>query len=888
MGVTQGLGWWRRLLKRGEMERHLDAELRFHFDGLVADNLRAGMSEPEARRSARLEFGGVEQVKEECRDARGTRWVEDLLRDLRFALRWLRKSPGYSLAVIAILALGIGANTAIFSVLDGVVLAPLPYREPDRLVVVALYNRTLKYATDLSYPDFLDWQRDRRSLEQIAAFTPEGFDITSSATPEHVAGLNVSSSFFSTLGVKLALGHDFSPSEDRYRGEPVVIISHRLWQDQFAGNRAALGKSITMNGVGYTIIGILRPDFRFEDQQTDVYTPIGQGDPMFRNDRTTHNILCIARLKPDVSLAQARADMNTVQEHIDQLNPATERGLGAYVDPLKHFFLGDVGGTLLLLLGAVGLVLLIACANVVNLSLARSAVRTREFAVRLALGASRGQVVRLLVTESVVLSLIGGALGLAVAGWGLKAMLAAAPGSLPRIENIGVNVSVLFFTLGVSMAVGIVFGVLPALKTSGTDLQAGLKEGGRGSAGRHRRAQNVLVVAQIALTLVLLTGGSLLFRTIDNLWAVNPGFDAQNVITFQVGLSPSVIQTPMGTRIAFLQLAQRIREIPGVEAADITNMVPLGQQDNSGPFWVGSRQPASMAEIPRALYYPIGPDFLRTLEIPLLRGRSLAREDNVNSEVVVLIDTLLARTYFPDRDPVGQTITVPHWGAARNIAARIVGVAGHVEHYGLDGSTGEKPEIYYSFYQLPDETVPLFRNQIWFAMRTPLGASAIFPAIKNAVYGASSGQPIYNVHTMQELVSDSMASRRLPMILLSAFAGLALLLACVGLYGVISYSVAHRVQEIGIRMALGARPGTVRDMVLRQGMRLALIGVAIGIGAALGLTRLLTSLLFGVRPRDPLVFVAVPVVLTAVALLACYLPARRATRINPLEALRWE
>jgi predicted permease len=882
------MSWWRRLLKRGEMERNLDAELRFHFDALVADKLRAGMSEPEARRSARLEFGGVEQVKEECRDARGTRWIEDVLRDLRFALHWLKKSPGYSLAVIAILALGIGANTAIFSVLYGAVLAPLPYREPDRLVVVALYLRTFKHAIYLSYPDFLDWQRDARSFEQIAAFTPpEGFDVTNSGTPEHVAGLEVSSNFFSTLGEKLALGHDFSRAEDRYRGEPVVIISHRLWQDQFAGNPTVVGKTITMNGVGYTISGVLRPDFRFGDRREDIYTPIGQGDPLFRNDRTTHDILCIARLKSDVSSAQARAAMNTVQEHIDQLNPATERGLGAYLDSLKHYLVGDVGGTLLLLLGAVGLVLLIACANVVNLSLARSAVRTREFAVRLALGASRVQVVRLLVTESLVLSLIGGAFGLVVARWGVKAMLTVS-GSLPRIENIGVNVSVLLFTLGVSMAGGIVFGLLPALKSSDTDLQAGLKEGGRGSAGGHRRAQNVLVVAQIALTLVLLIAGGLLFRTIRNLWAVNPGFDTQNVITFQVGLSPSVIRTPLNTRLAFQQLTQRIREIPGVEAADITNMVPLGQNDNSGPFWVGSRQPASMAEIPRALYYPIGPDFLRTMEIPLLRGRFLTREDNVNSEVVVLIDSLLARTYFPDRDPVGQTITVPAWGAVRNIAARIVGVAGHVEHYGLDGSTGEKPEIYYSFYQLPDETVPLFRNQIWLAVRTPLGASTIMPAVKNAVYGADSGQPIYNVHTMEELVSDSMASRRLPMILLSAFAGLALLLACVGLYSVISYSVAQRVQEIGIRMALGAQPGALRNMVLRQGMRLALIGITVGIGGALGLTRLLASLLFGVQPRDPLVFIAVPVLLPAVALLACYLPARRATRINPLEALRWE
>jgi putative ABC transport system permease protein len=442
-----------------------------------------------------------------------------------------------------------------------------------------------------------------------------------------------------------------------------VVISNRLWQDRFSGSQAALGMSITLSGIDYTIVGVLQPEFRFGNQQADVYTPLGRGDPLSRMDRTIHDVASIARLKRDVNIGQARAEMNTVQEHIDELNPKTERGQGVYMEPLKQFLVGDVGGTLLLLMGSVGLVLLIACANVANLLLARSAVRTREFAVRLALGASRAHIVRQLITESVLLSLIGGALGLATAKWSLSAVLAAMPDTLPRIDNIGVNPSVLLFTLAVSMAVGVVFGLLPALKSSKTDLQAGLKEGSRGSAGGHHRTQRTLAVVQIALALVLLAGGSLLFRTIRNLLAVNPGFDPRHVMTFQVGLSPSVAGTAPRIRTAYQQLVDRIRKIPGVESADITALIPLGQGANDGPFWIGSQQPASMAEIPRATYFPIGPDYFSTMKIPLLRGRPLRQADNINSEPVVVIDSLLARSYFPDRDALGQSLTIPHWGA---------------------------------------------------------------------------------------------------------------------------------------------------------------------------------------------------------------------------------
>jgi predicted permease len=771
------------------------------------------------------------------------------------------------------------------------VLAPLPYHDPNRMVIVALYNPALKSPTFTSYPDFLDWQRSSRSFEQIAAFRDQGFDLTNPGEPEHVGGTAVSSNFFRTLGENLALGRELSAEEDWITGPPAVVISDRLWRERFAGSTTALGKTVALNGADYTVVGVLRPGFRLNQQQADIYTALGRGDTLFLSDRAIHNILCIARLQPEVSIDQARAEMNTVQEQIDQLNPDTERSLGVYVVPLKQALVGDVGGTLLLLLGAVGVLLLIACANVVNLLLTRSAVRRREFAVRLALGASSAQMVREAVTESVLLSLIGGILGLAFAKWGLNLALAAVPGSLPRIENIGLNLRVLLFAFGVSAAVGIVFGLLPALKSSKIDPQSGLKDGERGSAAGHQRMQSVLAILQIALTLVLLMGGSLLFRTIHNLWAVNPGFDARHIITFRVGLSSSVTSTPSKERVAYAQLVERIRHIPGVEGADFSANVALSGQGNEGPFWVGSQQPASLAEIPRAIYCPVGPDYISTMKIPLLRGRSFTQADKVDSEKVAMIDSLLARAYFPDADAVGRTITFPRWGAARNVAFRIIGVVGHVEHYRLDGSLGEKPQIYYSFYQLPDEAVPAFGAEITLAVRTQLDVAAVMPAIRKAVYEAGADQPVYNIQTMQELVSRSMGRQRFPTLLLVAFAGLALALASVGTYGVISYSTSQRMREIGIRIALGANRRDVLRMIFRQGLRLALIGIGIGTSAALILAKALPSfsrLLYGIGASDPLTFAGTSFVLMSTAILACYVPARRAAQLDPTIVLRSE
>ena len=807
--------------------------------------------------------------------------------DLRFALRQLLKNPGFSIVAVLTLALAIGANSAIFSAIDAVLLHPLPYREPDRLVMVWQNNLTLKHIMSPSYPDFLDWQRNALSFRQMAAFDWQDRDLTSPGTPEHLKGKEISSGFLSTLGVKPILGREFSPEEDKPEGAPVVIISQRLWRNLFAGSSEVFGKSVTLDGVDYTVVGVLPSDFRPDGDDADVYTPLGQGDPLIYGDRTIHPILCIARLKPGVTIAQSDMEIGAVQEHLDQLYPSADQGVGASVKPFKHEFVADVSGTLLMLLGAVGVVLLIACANVANLLLARAAARTREFAIRSALGANRGRIVRQLVTESLLLSLAGGTLGLALAKWGVGLVLAVVPGSLPRRENIGVNVSVLLFVLGVSIAVGILFGLAPALKSSKADLQASLKDGGRSSTSAHHRAQNSLVIVQMALTLVLLMGAGLLFRTIRQLWQVNPGFDARHIITFNVGISPSASKTVSSTRIAYQQLIERIRNISGVQAADLTVLVPMNGPQNIGPFWVGAQKPASIAEAPRALFYWTGPDYLKTMEISLIRGRYFTAADTTRSEPVIVIDTVLAHTYFGVRDPVGQAMTIPHWGPVR-----VIGVVGHVRHWGLDERDAyTENQIYASLSQLPDEWASLFYRRLAVVVRTPLDPATVMPAIKASVYGASDDQTVYGVRTMPEILSNSLSSQRFPMILLGTFAGLALLLASVGIYSVISYSVAQRVPEIGLRMALGAEKRNIFRLVIGQGLQLALVGLAIGAAAALILTRVIPSfsnLLYGVRASDPVTFVAVSATLIAVAILACYIPASRAMRVDPMIALRHE
>jgi predicted permease len=861
----------------------LEQGMRDHIAMETQDNIERGMPPDEARYAALRKFGNVARVKEETREAWGFTWLEQFMQDIRYGLRGLRKSPGFTIIAVLTLALGIGANTAIFSVVQGVVLAPLPYHQPDQLVIVWEKNPLGRYISP-SYPDFQDWQHSARVFQNMAAFTFQGYDLTNPGSPEHLNGWLVSSGFFQTLGVDPILGREFSPDEDRHGGAPVALISDRVWKDRFAHSQTVLGKNLTLNGASYTIVGVLPSGINFGGT-VDVYKPIRQGDPLLVNDRRTHDFVAIARLQPATSITQAQADVSAIQKNLDDLYPKFDQGLGTGVVPLKEALVGDVSGTLLMLLGSVGLVLLIACANVASLLLARAASREREFAVRTALGATRARIVLQLLTESVLLSLAGGGLGLAIAKWGVDPVLAAVPSELPRAGNIGLNPAVLLFTFATSIAVGIVFGLMPALKIWNANQQPSLKKGGHGSTNMHHGAQRSLVIIQTALTLVLLVGAGLLFRTMHHLWNVSPGFEARQLITFKVGLSPDLTKTPQTMRVAYQQLIERIQAVPGVQSADLTTLLPLSGRDNGVPFWIGPEEPRSIAEAPRAVTYSVGPDYFRTMEIPMLRGRSFTSADTLQSEQVGIIDSALAEKYFPGKDPVGQRFTFARVGSFR-----IIGVVEHVKHWGLGDTSGHtQVEIYTSFYQLSDQWLPVMSNEASVLVRTRLDIATLIPAIKTAVYGAGSQQPIYDIQTMEQSVSASMSAQRFPMILLGAFAGLALLLASVGIYGVISYSVAQRVHEIGIRMALGAEKRNIFRMVIGQGLRLALFGLAIGTITALILARLLSSfsqLLYGVGVNDPLTFVAVSLVLAAVAILACFIPAHRATHVDPMVALR--
>ncbi len=883
------MNWLKQLVSRRRLFNDLSAEMQQHLEEKIEELVASGMPRKDAIATARRAFGNFTLVEGDSREV--WRWpsLESFVADNRFAARMLRKNPGFTCVALLTLALGVGANTAMFSVVEGVLLAPLQYFQPDRLVMVWENNPRFSRVW-VSYLNFRDWQHSARSFQQMAAGMERGVDLTGPGAPEHLKGEEISSGFFATLGVELTLGREFTPQDDRRGGAPVVLISNRLWRERFGANPQVLGKYVTLDGTDYTVVGVLPSGFSLGHQYADAYMPLAQSDPLILNDRAAHGgIFSLARLGPGVTIAQSQAEMSTIQNGLDQLYPEANRDLGIYVEPLKQVVVGDVGRMLLLLLGAVGFVLLIACANVANLLLARAAARAREFAVRVALGANRLRLLRQMLTESVFLSLGGGGLGLLIALLGVRSVLAAVPQSLPRSENIGVNVPVLLFTLGVSIAVGILFGLAPALKSWNADPQDSLKEGSRGSTSAHHRLQSSLVIAQMALTLVLLVGAGLLFQTIRHLWVVNPGFDTQHLITFKVGVSHSLTKTASSTRIAYQQLIERIRQIPGVQAADFTNTVPLSGQGGSMPFWIGAQKPVSLQGAPRLAMFLTGPDYLRTMGIPLLRGRFFTPQDTTKSPCVMAIDSVFAHAYFPDSDPLGQTLSA---GFSPVGPCRIVGVVGHVKQWALhDSSTYIQNLAYFPLYQDPDQWVPINYPDTTIVIRTPLEPATVLPSIKAAVYGAGSDQPVFNVQTMQQIVSESMSSQRFPLILLGTFAALALLLASVGIYGVVSYAVTQRVHEIGIRMALGAEKQNIFRMVVEQGLRVALAGLAIGTVAALFLTRLLSSfsqLLYGVGSNDPATFIVVALLLTGVAILACYIPARRAMRVDPIVALRYE
>jgi predicted permease len=810
---------------------------------------------------------------------------EILSRDMRFGLRTLMRNPGFTCVAVLTIALGIGATTAMFSVVQGVLLAPLPFPQADRLTFV-WQNRPGVPQLDASYPNFEDWRHSSHSFESMAALSFHNFDLTAPGRAEHLMGIRASYGFLTTLGITPAIGRAFEDSDDLANAAPTVLISNGLWRQRFGADPHVAGRSVALDGRSFTIVGVLPAGFHFLSD-ADVITPLRPVMPAIYAERSVDAIAVLGRLKAGVTLAQAQAEMNAVQRDLDQQYPDANRSVGIALTSLKQQIVGNVKSTVLLLFGAVSLVLLIACANVANLLLARSTARGREFGIRAALGASPGRVVRQLLTESVMLSLAGGALGIAVAAFGLRALLAALPYSLPRSESIGLHIPVLMFTMAASIVAGILFGLAPALQSIRVNVQGALQRTSRGVSTGRDASLSRLVMVQFALTLVLMTGAGLLLRSIQNLWHVNPGFNTQHVISFHVYLSPSLTQNATTARTAYQQLLARIQQVPGVESADITNIVPLSGGDNGGPFWIGTAQPASLQEAPHANYFWTGPDYVKTMEIPLLQGRFFTSADQIDSGKVIVIDSVLARTFFPGQNPVGQTLTVGHWGTAR-----IVGVVGHVRNWGLDDPGTYNPnQIYIPAYQLPDRMVTDFFRNLTLLVRTALPPADVMTAIENVVHASSPDQPIYGVKTIDEVISESMASRNLPILLLGAFAALALLLASIGIYGVVSYSVARRTQEIGIRMALGADRSSIFRMIVNQAIRMASVGLLVGIVVAIVLVRLLPSfshLLYGVGQGDPLTIFGVSAVLLTAALAACYAPARRAMRTDPMDCLRTE
>jgi len=885
----------RSLFRRRRDEQALNEELRFHVDRQIEQNLAAGMRPDEARYAALRSFGNTAVVGEETREAWGLRAFDVWRQDLKYGLRMLRKNPGLAAIAVLTLALGIGANTALFSIVNGVLLNPLPFPNSDQLVMLHESKPNFQ-AGAIPYLNFLDWQRENHTFASMALSRGYSFNLTGTGEPERLQGQWVTASFFGTFGVKPVIGRDFTSDDDQYGAGPVALISASLWKRKFGSAPDVLGRTVRLDGRGYTIVGVIPASFDlrvWNDQRSDIYAPIRiWNHPGLRSRQAALWLHGIGRMKPGVTLEQAKADLARVAANLAAAYPNADRGTSASMEPLRERIVGRVRPLLLVLMAAVGIVLLIACVNVANLLLARSTGRSREFAIRAALGAGRARVIRQLLTESVLLATAGGGLGLLLAWWGTRAGLAALPMAIPRSQEVGLDGRVLLFAAAISLLSGILFGLAPALRISRTGLDNVLKEGARGSSGANHRVHSILVVAEVALALVLLAGAGLMIRTLARLWRVDPGFDPHNVLAFNVGLPPSMTKgSPAAIRGYIRSLEETIESTPGVRAVSLLGgSFPMWSEDD-WTFWLeGQPKPQSESEMNGVLNYQVDPGYLSVMNIPLERGRFFTTHDDEHSAPVVVVDDVLASKFFPNQDPLGRLI---HFNGAPG-PSEIVGVVGHVKQWGLDSDDQNtlRAEVYEPMRQQADEAMGLVSGGVGVAVRTsaPDGPEEMIEPLRRTLRQMNGEMVVYGFESVQNIISDSLANRRFSMILLGAFAALALVLASVGIYGVTSYFVGQRTQEIGIRVALGAQRRDVLQLVLGDGARMTLIGVAAGLAAALGLTRILTkySLLFGVSATDPLTLLAVALLLTMVAFAACYIPARRALRVDPVIALRYE
>lgn len=808
--------------------------------------------------------------------------METLINDICYGVRGLRKQPGFTLIAVITLALGIGANTAIFSIISAVLLRPLPYAQSENLVVPWGDEDDTLQASALSYPDFADWRTQTQTLEYIAAYQRTGTLLRQPHTdPERISGATVDADLFPLLRVKPALGNVFTRVHDQVGADPVIVIGHNLWQRRFNSDPQIIGQQIRVGSTSATVIGVLPADFRFPPQatRTDYLRPLAQSLGEVAKARSVYQLPAVARLKPGATAAQAESEMKLIGQRLEQQYPDAGFRLGGGLVTLQESLVGNSRTSLLILFGAVGLVLLIACANVANLLLARAATRHREIALRTALGASKWRVVRQLLTESLVLAALGGIVGLLLGLWGVKSVAVGSPVNIPGLKDAGLDPAVFAFTVGVTFLTGILFGLAPALSVSRVKLREALNESGRGGGESRvrQRMRDLLVVGEIALSLVLLIGAGLLVSSFLRLREVNPGFDAQNVLSTYLSLAKAKYPDAEKQARAFSEIVGRVSSAPGVEAAAVIFPLPFSGTGATNTFIIDGRPPARPDDKPMAEYRAISADYFNVMRVPLRRGRTFSERDDAEAPPVIIVNESLTRRFFGDADPLGQHIIMERADVTEQVKAEIVGVVGDVRHEGFDAQAG--PELYVPYQQAPEAAMDL-------VVRT--SSANLAASVRDRIKQVDSEQYVSTVQPLTELLSASLARRRFDTLLTGLTAGLALLLAMVGIFGVTAYAVTQRTREIGVRMALGAQPRDVLRLVLGRGLRLILYGIGAGLVAAFALTRVLGTMLYGITATDPLTFIAVSLGLIFVALLACYIPARRATKVDPLIALRYQ
>ena len=885
---TRLCSWTAAMLCRTRKEREMDEEMRFHIDAHVADLVGRGVAQQEAQRQARVEFGGIETAKEECRDAVGVSFLETLFQDVRHGIRAMLRTPVFTAIAVIVLALGIGANTAIFSVVDAVLLRPLAYRDSDRLVTILMNGEG-----PVSVANYVDWRDQSHSFAAMGAADYWSPNLTGVDAPEHIAGLKVTQSLFPMLGVDPLLGRVFVEGEDKDGADREVILSYRLWQRRFSSERNVLGKPIVLDGNAYTVVGVMPEGFHFAPfwaTKAELWVPNAFGARI--HNRGGNSLRIFARLKDGVSLTRARAEIASITARLEHQYPGTNRD--AVMTPLKEKVVGPVETPLLVLLGAVAFVLLITCSNVAHMLLARAATRQKEVAVRSALGAGRGRLIRQFLTESILLGALGGAAGLLLAMIATRALLATSPANIPRVQTVSIDLRAALFLFSATSLTSVGFGLAPALQASSVNVNDTLKEGGRGGneGVRRNRLRSLLVVSEFALALMLLVGAGLMIRTFAALEAVNPGFNPHNVISMIVSVSGSKEEDPGRRELFYRQLLERVRSLPGVQAAGAINHLPLAGDLWGWHFAIEGRPKPRPGEEPGAVYRMVTPGYFSAMRLPLVRGRDLTEADNVTAPGVVIVNEQAARQYWPGEDPIGKRVCFVDDTTNPAAWLTIIGIAKDAKQ---DSWTDKAtPEAYLAAFQNHDylgdsgTEASKHMNYITLVARTALDPALAASAMKEAARSFDRNLAITQVVTMDGVVVEANSQPRFEMLLLTIFAAVALVLAVVGIYGVISYSASRRTHEIGVRMSLGATRGDVLFLVVRQGVWLAVAGSVAGMAGALLLSRLMAKLLYGVQPTDPATFVVVAIGLGLVAMLACYIPARRAMRIDPIAALRYE